>query len=70
MVNENQPQNFCPNLCYLDKEDDIDVKEDCNVEDVDECIECVGAIDRVSLPIYNNYPKEHSQGDKVELDED
>ena len=33
-------------------------------------IECVGAIDRVSLPIYNNYPKEHSQRDKVELDED
>lgn len=48
----------------MDKEDDIDV------ENVDECIECVGAIDRVSLPIYNNYPKEHSKGDKVELDED
>ena len=44
-------------------------REDYDIEDDDEYIERVCAINWDSLPIYNDYPKDYSQGDKIELDE-
>ena len=44
-------------------------REDYDIEDDDEYIERVCAVNWDSLPIYNDYPKDYSQGDKIELDE-
>ena len=43
--------------------------EDYDIEDDDEYIERVCVVNWDSLPIYNDYPKDYSQGDKIELDE-
>ena len=43
--------------------------EDYDIKDDDEYIERVCAVNWDSLPIYNDYPKDYSQGDKIELDE-
>ena len=43
--------------------------EDYDIEDDDEYIERICVVNWDSLPIYNDYPKDYSQGDKIELDE-
>ena len=44
-------------------------REDYDIEDDDEYIERVCALNWDSLPIYKDYPKDYSRGDKIELDE-
>ena len=59
----NQPQNCHPNPCNVEdeqeEEEDLDIEEDCNIEEHDEYIDKVYAVDWDSPPIYDNYPDEN-----------
>ena len=66
---ENQPQNCHPNPCYMEEEEYFDVEEeDYDIKKEDEYIERVCVINWDSPPIYDDYPEDFSQEDKIELD--
>ena len=65
---ENQPQNCHPNPRYVEEYFDVE-EEDYDLKKEDEYIERVCVVNWGSLPIYDDYLEDYSQGDKIELDE-
>ena len=66
---ENRPQNYHPNPRYVEEEEYFDVKEeDYDIKKENEYIERVCIVNWDSPPIYDDYPEDFSQGEKVELD--
>ena len=64
-----QPQNYHPNPCFVKEEEDLDIEhEGCDIKEDDEYIERVCLVDWDSPPIYDDYPEDFSQGEKIELD--
>ena len=69
LVVGNQPQNYHPNPCFVEEEEDLNIKQEgCNIKEDDEYIERVCLVDWDSPPIYDDYPEDFSQGEKIELD--
>ncbi|XP_030945959.1 acidic leucine-rich nuclear phosphoprotein 32-related protein 1-like [Quercus lobata] len=63
-----QPQNYHPNPCFVEEEKDLDIEQEgCDIKEDDEYIERVCLVDWDS-PIYDDYPEDFSQGEKIELD--
>ena len=66
---ENRPQNCHPNPRYVEEEKYFDVEEeDYDIKKENEYIEKVCVVDWDSPPIYDDYPEDFSQEDKIELD--
>ena len=64
-----QPQNYHPNPCFVEEEEDLDIEQEgCDIKEDDEYIEKVCLVDWDSAPIYDYYPEDFSQGEKIELD--
>ena len=64
-----QSQNYHPNPCFVEEEEDLDIKQDgCNIKEDNEHIERVCLVDWDSPPIYDDYPEDFSQEEKIELD--
>ena len=54
-----QPQNYHPNPCFVEKEEDLDIEQEgCNIKEDDDYIERV----------YDDYPEDFSQEEKIELE--
>ena len=65
----NQPQNYHLNPCFVEEEEDLDIEQEgYDIKEDDEYIERVCLIDWDSPPIYDDYPEDFSQGEKIELD--
>ena len=65
-----QPQNYHPNPCFVEEEEDLDIEQEgCDIKKDDEYIESVCLVDWDSPPIYDDYLENYSQGDKIELNE-
>nr|POF03059.1 hypothetical protein CFP56_69023 [Quercus suber] len=65
----NQPQNYHPNPCFVEEEEDLDIEQDgCDIKEDNEYVERVCLVDCDSSPIYDDYPEDFSQGEKIELD--
>ena len=65
----NQSQNYHPNPCFVEEEEDLNIKQDgCNIKEDNEHIERVCLVDWDSPPIYDDYPEDFSQEEKIELD--
>ena len=65
----NQPQNYHPNPCFVEEEEDLNIKQEgCNIKEDDGYIERICLVDWDSPPIYDDYPEDFSQGEKIELD--
>ena len=48
-----QPQNYHPNPCFVEEEEDLDIEQEgCNIKEDDEYIERVCLVDWDSPPIY------------------
>ena len=63
-----QPQNYHPKPCFVeDKDLDIE-QEGCDIKEDDEYIERVSLVDWDSPPIYDDYPEDFSQEEKIELE--
>ena len=64
-----QPQNYHPNLCFVEDEEDLDIEQEgYDIKEDDKYIEKVCLVDWDSPPIYDDYPEDFSQGEKIELD--
>ena len=64
-----QPQNYHPNPCFVENEEDLDIEQEgCDIKEDDEYIERVCLLDWDSPPIYDDYPEDFSQGEKIEFD--
>ena len=64
-----QPQNYHPNPCFVEEEEDLDIEqEDCDIKEDDEYIERVCLVNWDSPPIYDDYPEDFSQEEKIEFD--
>ena len=64
-----QPQNYHPNPCFVEEEEDLDIEQEgCDIKEDDEYIERVCLVDWDSPPIYDDYPEDFSQGENIELD--
>ena len=62
-----QPQNYHPNPCFVDEEEDLDIEQEgCDIKENDEYIERVCLVNWDSPPIYDDYPEDFSQGEKFE----
>ena len=58
---ESQPQNYHPNPCFVEEEEDLDIEQEgCNIKEDDDYIERVCLVDWDSLPIYDDYPEDFS----------
>ena len=65
-----QPQNYHQNPRIVEEEEDLDIEQEgCDIKEDDEYIERVSLVDWDSLPIYDDYLEDYSQGDKIELNE-
>ena len=54
-----QHQNFHPNPCFVEEEEDLDIEQKgCDIKEDDEYIERVCLVDWDSLSIYDNYPED------------
>ena len=54
---ESQPQNYHPNLCFVEEEKDLDIEQEGNdIKEDDEYIERVFLVNWDSPPIYDDYP--------------
>ena len=63
-----QLQNYHPNPCFVEEED-LDIEQEgYDIKEDDEYIERVCQVDWDSPPIYDDYPEDFSQGEKIELD--
>ena len=66
---ESQPQNYHPNLCFVEEEKDLDIEQEGNdIKEDDEYIERVCLVNWDSPPIYDDYPEDLSQEEKFEPD--
>ena len=64
-----QPQNYHPNPCFVEEEEDLDIEQEgYDIKKDDEYIERVCLVDWDSPPTYDDYPKDFSQEEKIELD--
>ena len=64
-----QSQNYHPNQCFVEEEEDLNIKQDgCNIKEDNEHIERVCLVDWDSPPIYDDYPEDFSQEERIELD--
>ena len=64
-----QPQNYLPNPRFVEEGEDLDIEQEgCDIKKDDEYIERVCLVNWDSPPIYDDYPEDFSQGEKVELD--
>ena len=64
-----QPQIYHPNPCFVEEEEDLDIEhEGCDIKEDDEYIERVCLVDWDSPPIYDDYPEDFSQREKIEPD--
>ena len=53
----------------MEEEEDLDIEQEgCDIKEDDEYIEKVCLVDWDSAPIYDYYPEDFSQGEKIELD--
>ena len=53
----------------MEEEGDLNIKQEgCNIKEDNEYIERVYLVEWDSPPIYDNYPEDFSQGEKIELD--
>ena len=53
----------------MEEEEDLDIEQEgCDIKEDDEYIERVCLVDWDSLPIYDDYSEDFSQGKKIELD--
>ena len=53
----------------MKEEEDLDIEQkDCDIKENDEYIERVCLVDWDSLLIYDDYPEDFNQGEKIELD--
>ena len=58
-----QPQNYHPNPCFVEEEEDLDIEQEgYNIKEDDEYIERVCLVDWDSPPSYDDYPENFSQG--------
>ena len=58
---ESQPQNYHPNSCFVEEEEDLDIEQKgCDIKDNDEYIERVCLVDWDSPPIYDDYSEDFS----------
>ena len=63
-----QPQNYHPNPCFVEEEEDLDIEQEGrDINEDDEYIERVCLVDWDSPPIYDDYLEDFSQGEKIEL---
>ena len=54
----------------MEEEESLNIKQEgCNIKEDDEYIERVYPVNWDSPPIYDDYLKDYSHGDKIELDE-
>ena len=54
----------------MEEKEDLDIEQEgCDTKEDDEYIERVSLVDWDSLPIYDDYLEDYSQGDKIELNE-
>ena len=61
LVVGNQPQNYHPNPCFMEEEEDLNIKQEgCNIKEDDEYIERVYLVNWDSPPIYDDYPEDFS----------
>ena len=61
LVVGNQPQSYHPNPCFMEKEEDLNIKQEgCNIKEDDEYIERVYLVNWDSPPIYDDYPEDFS----------
>ena len=68
LVVGSQPQTYHPNPCFVEEED-LDIEQEgCDVKEDNEYIERVCLVDWDSPPIYDDYPEDFSQWEKIELD--
>ena len=64
-----QPQNYHPNPCFVEEEEDLDIEQEGgNIKEDDEYIERICLVNWDSPPIYDDYPEDFSQGENIELD--
>ena len=64
---ENRPQNYHPNPCFVEEEEDLDIEQEGrDIKEDDEYIERVCLVNWDSPPIYDDYPEDFSQGEKFE----
>ena len=64
-----QPQNYHPNPCFVEEEGDLDIEQEgYDIKEDDKYIERVCLVDWDSPPIYDDYPEDFSQGEKIEPD--
>ena len=64
-----QHQNYHPNPCFVEEEEDLDIEQEGrDIKEDDEYIERVCLVDWDSPPIYDDYPEDFSQREKIELD--
>ena len=62
-----QPQNYHPNPCFVDEEEDPDIEQEgCDIKEDDEYIERVCLVNWDSPQIYDDYPEDFNQGEKFE----
>ena len=53
----------------MEEEEDLDIEQEgCDIKEDDEYIERVCLVDWDSSQIYDDYPENFSQGEKIELD--
>ena len=53
----------------MKEEEDLNIKQEgCNIKEDDKYIERVCLVNWDSPPIYDDYPEDFSQGEKIELD--
>ena len=64
-----QLQNYHPNSCFVKVEEDLGIEQEgYDIKEDDEYIERVCLVDWDSPPIYDDYPEDFSQREKIELD--
>ena len=53
----------------MEEEEDLDIEQEgCDIKEDDEYVERVCLVNWDSPPIYDDYPEDFSQGEKIELD--
>ena len=63
-----QPQNYHPNPCFVEEEEDLDIEQEgYDIKKDDEYIERVCLVDWDSPPIYDDYLEDFNQEENIEL---
>ena len=63
-----QPQNYHPNPCFVEEEEDLDIEQEgYDIKEDNEYIERVCLVNWDSPPIYDDCPEDFSQREKIKL---